>query len=115
MPYDELLADRLRTLLNSKKTSPKEIKMMGGLCFMIDNKMLAGIVRNKLMVRIDPEFYEQALKINGCRKMDFTGKPMKGLVYVEPHAIYLETDLEFWINKALEYNPRAKSSKKTSR
>lgn len=106
-----LLADRIRLVFNEKKIHFAEKKMMGGLTFMVDGKMCAGIVKNNLMVRIDPEFYETALMMKGCREMDFTGRPMKGFVFVEPFGTDLDQDLEYWINKALEYNPKAKSSK----
>ena len=79
MAYDELLADRIRNVLKQKKVGNIEKKMMGGLCFMVDDKMCLGIVKNELMARIDPDFYNTALTKNGCRKMDFTGRPMKGL------------------------------------
>jgi hypothetical protein len=61
---------------------------------------------------LDPEFEEEALSRTGCRAMDFTGHPMKGYVYVEGESIDMDTDLDRWIEYALEYNPRARSSKK---
>jgi len=112
MAFDELLSDRIRNTLKEKQVIFEEKKMMGGLCFMVNDKMCVGIVKNKLMARTDPEIYNDLIKIKGCREMDFTGKPMKGFVFVEAEAIDMYTDLEYWINKALEFNPKAKSSKK---
>lgn len=112
MAYDEHLADRIASVFKARRVRFEEKKMMGGLCYMVNDKMCCGIVQNKLMARIDPDFYEKALKKKGCRAMDFTGRPMRGLVYVEPIGIDLDTDLEYWLDIALEYNPRAKSSKK---
>ena len=112
MAYDEHLAERITSFFKTKKVRFEEKKMMGGLCYMVNDKMCCGIVQNKLMARIDPDFYEKALKKKGCKEMDFTGRPMKGLVYVEPKGIDLDTDLEYWLGVTLEYNPRAKSSKK---
>lgn len=85
---------------------------MGGLTFMVDDKMCVGIVKENLMARIDPEFYEEAMTIDGCGPMDFTNRPMKGFVFISPEGVDMEEDLEFWVDKALEYNPKAKSSKK---
>lgn len=112
MSYSELLADRIRRNLQEKKTSFEEKKMMGGLCFMVDDKMCVGIVKGNLMARIDPEIHEEALSKKGCRVMDFTGKPMKGFVFVDPEAVDMDNDLDYWIGLCLDFNPRAKSSKK---
>lgn len=64
------------------------------------------------MVRINPDYQEEALKRKGCKIMDFTKSPMQGFLYVEPAGIDLDEDLAFWIQKALDYNPLATSSKK---
>lgn len=112
MAYDELLADRLRNILKDKKVPNAEKKMMGGLCFMVDDKMCVGIVKDTLMARIDPDVYEEALTKKGSKQMDFTGRPMKGFVFVEPEGIDMEDDLEYWVQLCLDYNPKAKSSKK---
>ena len=79
---------------------------------MVDDKMCIGIVKNELMARIDPDFYHVALAKKGCKEMNFTGRPMKGFVFVEPDGIDMDKDLEFWVNLCLDYNPKATSSKK---
>lgn len=79
---------------------------------MVNNKMCVGIVRDTLMARIDPDMYQEALKKKGSREMDFTGRPMKGFIFVDPIGIDMEEDLEYWIQLALEYNPKAKRSRK---
>lgn len=84
MAFDEHLADRIRQILKQKKVKMEEKNMMGGLCIMVNDKMCAGIVKEKLMARIDPDYYEDALKKTGCHEMDFTGKPMKGLCVCGP-------------------------------
>lgn len=111
MAYDEHLAKRVRELLLTKK-SVKEKKMMGGLTFMVNDKMCVGILNDDLMARIDPAVYEKALEKRGCREMDFTGRPMKGFVFVEPEGTKSKKDLEYWINLTLKYNKKAKSSRK---
>ena len=110
MAYDEFLADRVRGILEDNRIACEEKEMMGGLTFMVDKKMCIGVVKENLMARIDPEVYHEALKKTGCVEMNFTGRPMKGYVFVEPEGTDMDTDLEYWIQLCLEYNPRAKSS-----
>jgi len=112
MAYDEYLADRIRQAFAELHVTAEEKKMMGGLCFMVNDKMCAGVVGETLMARIDPEIYPQALKRPGAREMDFTGRPMKGFVFVEPEGIDAEADLVYWLQLCLDYNPRAKASRK---
>lgn len=112
MAYDEYLQERINSLLNEKKVHFEEKKMMGGLCYMIDGKMCLGIIQDNLMARVGPENYEALLKEKGARPMDFTKRPMNGYLYVTPEAIDFEKDLEFWIQKCLDFNPFAVASKK---
>jgi hypothetical protein len=79
---------------------------------MVDGKMCMGVVDDRLMARIDPEIYERSLAMEGCHEMNFTGRPMKGFVFVEPDAIDAEKDLKYWVELCLKFNPRAKRSKK---
>lgn len=112
MAYDEFLAERIRLVFRQKQVPYEEKKMMGGIVFMVDDKMCAGVVKNEMMCRLDPEFFEEALTLKGCRRMDFTGSSMIGFVFIKPDGIDLDSDLEFWIDRCLEFNPKAKSSKK---
>ncbi len=112
MAYNEFLGERIGIALKRKGVSFEEKKMMGGLAMMVDEKMCVGVIKNNLMARIDPDIYETALSRDACKPMDFTGKRMKGYVFVEPEGIDQEEDLEYWLELALEFNPRAKSSKK---
>ncbi len=111
MAYDEYLAERIKIVLMQKHVSFFEKRMMGGLTFMVDDKMCVGVVKNNLMARIDPEVYKEALLKKGCREMDFTGRPMKGFVFIDPEGNDTEEELGYWIQLALDYNPKAKSSK----
>ncbi len=88
------------------------MKMMGGLCFMVDDKMCIGIVKESLMARIDPEEEDDLLSKEGSKPMDFTGRPMKGYLFIEPEGVDMDEDLDFWVEKCLDFNPKAKSSKK---
>ncbi len=111
MAYNEFLGERIGIALKRKGVSFEEKKMMGGLAMMVDEKMCVGVIKDNLMARIDPDIYETALSRDACKPMDFTGKRMKGYVFVEPEGIDQEEDLEYWLELALEFNPRAKSSK----
>jgi TfoX/Sxy family transcriptional regulator of competence genes len=112
MAYDEKLAHRVRELVAEKHQNIEEKKMFGGLCFMVNDKMCVGVEQERLMLRIDPEKYEELLEKEGCRPMDFTGKPMKGYVFVDKDVLTTKKQLQYWINLALEYNKIAKASKK---
>jgi TfoX/Sxy family transcriptional regulator of competence genes len=111
MAYDTKLADRIRLKLENL-SNIEEKEMMGGLTFMYNTKMCVGIIGDEMMCRIDPEIQETALSRNGCRIMDFTKRPMKGYVMVEEVGMKSESDFYYWINLCLDFNSKAKSSKK---
>ena len=114
MAYDEKLAHRIReALLGVKNFEEKE--MMGGLTFMVNDKMCIGIIKDEMMCRIDPELQETALEKTGCRMMDFTGRPMNGYVMVDQKGMKSKREFEYWINLCLDFNKRAKSSKKRAK
>lgn len=111
MAYNQILADRIREQLQHLD-GIDEKEMMGGLCFMLNDKMCVGIVKDEMMCRIDPALYEAALEKPGCHEMDFTGRPMKGWVLIDDLGMKTVADLNYWIELALDYNKYAKSSKK---
>jgi hypothetical protein len=111
MAYDEHLATRVRRVFDARKVAYEEKRMMGGLCFMVNGKMCVGVEKERLMVRLDPEKYEEALRRPGGAPMDFTGKPMRGFVFVNPPGLAKARDLASWLDLALEFNPRAVASK----
>lgn len=112
MAYNEHLAERMRRIFADKKVPYNEKNMMGGLCFMVDDKMCAGIVKDELMARIHPDLYEAALQKKGCKEINFTGRPMKGYVFVDADGTDMDKDLEYWLQLCIDFNPLAKSSKK---
>lgn len=114
MAYDEKLAHRVRELIFQTHTNVTEKAMFGGLCFMVNEKMCVGVEKERLMVRLDPLHYEEAMEKEGAKPMDFTGKIMKGYVFVDIEALNSKRKLEYWIRLALEYNKIAKASKKKS-
>ena len=118
MAYDEYLGERITNILKEKKVDFFSKKMMGGLCFMVDNKMCCGIHLDKkfgdslLMARIGEEAYENEILKEECLPMDFTGRPMKGYAFITPKGFDMDADLEYWIDQCLAFNPLAKASKK---
>jgi TfoX/Sxy family transcriptional regulator of competence genes len=113
MAYDESLAERILNFFGERKLEYEAKRMMGGLCFMLNGKMCVGVENNRLMARIGPDAYDAALKRKGCRPMDFTGKPMRGFVFVEPEGLKSARDFGFWMELALAYNPIAEKSRKS--
>lgn len=117
MAYDEFLADRIRQQLKDKHIVFTELKMMGGLCFKVDEKMLCGIHTDKkfgdnlLMARIGESVYEAELNKPECLPMDFTGRPMRGYIFVTPEGFDTDDDLSYWLDLCLAFNPLAKASK----
>lgn len=112
MSYHEQLADRVREMIAATENNIVEKRMFGGLCFMVNDKMLAGIESERMMLRVGPDAYEAALEKEGCTPMDFTGKVMKGYVFVDADALTTNKQLAWWIGIALDYNKVAKASKK---
>ena len=100
MAYDEGLAERLRDVLNSRP-GISEKKMFGGLAFMSRGYMFIGILGDVLMARVGPEYYREALTRLNVREMDFTGKPMKGYVFVDPPGFETDPDLSGGSRNAL--------------
>jgi len=120
MAYNEQLADRIRTTLNGQR-GWTEKKMFGGLCFLLKGHMGCGIVGDTLMLRMGEERAKAALKKPLTRKMDFTGRPLKGMVYVDPAAISTPASLKRWIGQASEFvatlppKPKKTSEKTTKK
>ncbi len=98
MPYDENLAERVRAVFQSEP-GYTERKMFGGLCFMVGGNMAVGVTGSDLMVRPGPDNFEAALALPHARPMDFTGRPMKGFVYVESSGIATDPALAEWVER----------------
>jgi len=102
MAYDEPLGRRVRGAL-AATPGIAEKNMFGGLCFLINGHMCAGIVGSTLMVRIGPDGYDEALAQPHVRPMDFTGRPMTGMVFVDPPAIASEAGLVAWVTRGARF------------
>ncbi len=116
MAYDQYLAERISQVLTELGISHHSKNMMGGHVFFVDNKMLCGIHIDKkykdslLMARIGEEAYEKEIQKEVCLPMDFTGRPMKGYIFITPDGFDMDDDLKYWIELTLEFNPLAKAS-----
>ena len=102
MAYDEKLADRVRGIIGEDPRLHEQ-KMFGGLAFLIDGNMCVGVVDDDLMVRVGPDAYERALAQPHAREMDFTGRPMRGIVYVGTQGTANKQALEKWIDRGLDF------------
>jgi TfoX/Sxy family transcriptional regulator of competence genes len=102
MAYDEGLAQRIRELMADEQ-GVSEKRMFGGIAFLLNGNMSVGVVKDNLMVRVGPDAYERLVRERHTRKMDFTGNPMKGFVYVAPEGLESDADLSRWVAHGLTY------------
>ena len=101
MAYDEELAERIRTALAGRE-EVTERKMFGGLAFMLGGRMCCGVVKDELMVRLGPERAEEALRRPHTRPMDFTGRPLKGFVFVASEGVGSDDAVRRWVQEAAD-------------
>ena len=102
MAYNEALAARIRAVL-ADNAGVTEKRMFGGIAFMLNGHMFVGVVDSTLMARVGPDEYEAALSQPNVREMDFTGKPMRGYVFVDPAAMRTAKDLARWTQKCAKF------------
>ncbi len=98
MAYDEGLAQRVREVMTDLPGFTEK-KMFGGLCFLLNGNMACGINGEQLMVRVGPEAYEDCLSRPHAAEMDFTGRALKGFVYVAPEGLGEDPELRFWVER----------------
>lgn len=118
MAYDPVLAERIRVEL-SRHVEFTEKKMFGGLSFLVNGNMCCGVTGSDLVLRLTPEGVERALEQPHTRPMDFTGKPMKSMVYVGAEGTTSVVGLRRWISTAAgaarELPPKKPSTRKNKR
>ncbi len=102
MAYDEALAERVRGVFGEDPRLHEQ-KMFGGIAFMISGNMCVGVAGDELMVRVGKDAYDDALAQPHVREMDFTGRPMRGIVFVDAAGIATDDALESWIDRGLEF------------
>ena len=124
MAYDQGLAQRVAEYFDTRvdDADVQTKKMFGGLCFMVANHMCCGIVGEMLMLRVSPDNYQKYLGEKYVREMDFTGRPMKGMVYVLPEGLEDDSQLARWIEIGETFvkslppkNPKASRNTKEKR
>ena len=110
MAYSEALADRIRAVL-ARRRGISEKRMFGGLAFLVDGKMFCGVIGRDLMARVGPEAWERALARPHARRMDFTGRPLTGYVYVAPPGVRTAASLRKWVDQALDFTRALRSQR----
>lgn len=111
MAVNEKLTERIRQLL-AEVPAVTEKRMFRGITFMVDGKMCVSVGDDRIMCRIDPELHAEAVRKPGCRTVEMGGRPYLGFVYVDEKHVATQRELKAWIDLALEFNPRATSSRK---
>jgi TfoX/Sxy family transcriptional regulator of competence genes len=114
MAYDEALADRIRHALGPD-ARVVEIKMFGGLCFMVRAHMALGVMDERLMVRVGAENYERAVAAPHAGPMKFTGRPMKGIIVIETAGCATAGNVKRWVARALAFNATLPDKKPKAR
>lgn len=102
MAFDEGVAERIREVMCIYEGITEKY-MFGGIAFMLCGNMCVGVIKDQLMLRVGPEQYETLLKQQYVKKMDFTGKPLPGFLYIQPEGFSEDADLVQWIEKAYQY------------
>ena len=102
MAYDEGLAERIRGILTDE-AGVAEKRMFGGLAFLLRGNMCVGVVKHDLMVRVGPQGYEDLIREPHARRMDFTGRPMKGFLFVASDGVEEDSDLQRWVARGVEF------------
>lgn len=121
MAIDTLFLERLQNGMNLLGVEFRELKMMGGICFMVDEKMCLGTHIDKktqesmLIARIGPVQYEQFIESPEVLEFDITGRPMKGFVMIKSSHLETEESIIVWLQRCIDYNPIAPKSKKKSK
>jgi len=88
--------------------------MFSGIAFMVDDKLCIAVRGDNIMLRIDPATHDELVEQQGCSAMIMKGKDLNGYVVVDESVLNSKKELNHWIKLALDYNPKAKSSKKKS-
>ena len=102
MAYDVALAERIARLFERRRGVTQK-QMFGGVCFLVNGKMCCGVIGKKLVARVGPERYESALTRPHAKPMDFTGRPLRGFIYVLPQGIQSRPALKGWVDLTLRY------------
>jgi hypothetical protein len=103
MAYDEELAHRVRELL-ADEDGLSEMRMFGGLAFLLDGNMSVGISgQGGLMVRVDPGATEDLLSRPHTRTFEMRGRPMAGWMRVDPEGLATKRQLGAWVRRGVTF------------
>lgn len=102
MAYDLDLAERVRKALAGER-GVTEKAMFGGIAFLVGGHMAVGVSKDELMVRVGPDAHDEASALPHTRPMDFTGKPMRGMLFVAPAGTRTAADVRAWATRALTF------------
>jgi TfoX/Sxy family transcriptional regulator of competence genes len=111
MAYNEKLTNRVREALG-EVANIEEKKMFRGVAFMVNGKMCITVGDDEIMCRIDPAIHEDAIQKKGCHTMVMKGREYKGYVLISEEGMKTKKDFTYWVGLALDFNPKAKASKK---
>jgi TfoX/Sxy family transcriptional regulator of competence genes len=111
MAVNEKLVERIRAALSGRK-NVEEKKMFRGITFMVNGKMCVSASGDNLMCRIDPSLHDMAVKKKGCQTVKMKGREYRGYIYVSEEGMKSQEDFDYWIALALEFNKKAKASRK---
>lgn len=114
MAYDQFLAQRVREILARRKGFAAK-EMMGGITFLLNGNMCCGVDKDHLMVRVGPERYTEALAQPHARPMDFTGRPLRGFVFVDPPGFKTDNRLREWVMRGVDFAASLPAKKPTVR
>jgi TfoX/Sxy family transcriptional regulator of competence genes len=112
MPYDQSLAARVRNALHHRR-GIEEKQMFGGLAFMVRGHMCCGVLKDDLVLRVGPDVHRKALTRPDARPMNFTGRSMRGFIYVNQQGVSTSQRLQSWLKTALSYNDSLPPKKRT--
>ena len=102
MAFNEQLAQRVRRALSGKRWVDEK-RMFGGLAFMLNGHMCCGVEKDRLMVRVAPDRYEALLRRPHARVMDFTGRPLRGFLFIEADGCKTDALLKRWLDEAIGF------------
>lgn len=111
MAINEKLTNKIREALISID-NVEEKKMFSGIAFMVNNKLCIAVRKDNIMLRIDPSMHDDLVEKEGCSEMIMKGKSLNGYVVVHELALTTKKQIDYWVNLALDYNPKAEVSKK---
>jgi TfoX/Sxy family transcriptional regulator of competence genes len=111
MAANEKLVRRIREALEGVPKL-KEKTMFSGMTFMVDDKMCISVGPDRLMLRIDPGTQDELVELEGCKPVVMKGRELKGYIHVDESVLQTRKQLDYWTGLALDYNPKAKKSKK---